>query len=123
MLSAPLLLGCDLEQLDAFTISLLTNDEVLAIDQDALGKQATRVATIGPIDIYLKQLEDDSRALAFFNRSADAEKFIFNKLEPIGLGGTQHVRDLWRQRDLADCNGEISAEVAGHGVLVLRLFQ
>jgi alpha-galactosidase len=123
MLSAPLLLGCDLEQLDAFTMSLLTNDEVLAIDQDALGKQAKRVATVGPIDVYLKQLEDGSRALAFFNRSADTEKFIFNKLNSIGLGGARHVRDVWRQRDLPDCNGEFSAEVSGHGVFLLRLSQ
>jgi alpha-galactosidase len=121
MLSAPLLLGCDLEQLDAFTMSLLTNDEVLAIDQDALGKQAKRVATVGPIDVYLKQLEDGSRALAFFNRSADTEKFIFNKLSSIGLGGAWHVRDVWRQRALPDCTGEISEEVAGHGVFLLRL--
>ena len=48
MLSAPLLIGCDLERLDEFTLGLLTNDEVLAIDQDALGQQAVRVATFGP---------------------------------------------------------------------------
>ena len=47
MLSAPLLIGCDLDRLDAFTLNLLSNDEVLAIDQDALGRQALRVATIG----------------------------------------------------------------------------
>lgn len=123
MLSAPLLLGCDLEQLDAFTLSLLSNDDVLAIDQDALGKQAVRVATVGAVDVYLKPLEDGSHALAFFNRSAETESFTFNKLKPIGLGGNRRVRDLWRQRELSDCNGEISGEVPGHGVLLLRLFQ
>ena len=123
MLSAPLLLGCDLEQLDPITLSLLTNDEVLAIDQDALGKQAARVATVGAIDVYLKLLEDGSHALAFFNRSAAAEKFVFNKFKAIGLDGEQHVRDLWGQRDLPDCHGKITGEVPGHGVLLLRLFQ
>ena len=58
MLSAPLLIGCDLERLDPLTLNLLTNDEVLALDQDALGKQALRVATLGAVDIYLKDLED-----------------------------------------------------------------
>ena len=123
MLSAPLLLGCDLEQLDPFTLSLLTNGEVLAIDQDALGKQATRVATIGAVDVYLKLLEDGSHALAFFNRSADAEEFVFNKLNAIGLVGAQHVRDLWRQRDLPDCDGKVAGEISGHGVLLLRVYQ
>jgi alpha-galactosidase len=122
MLSAPLLLGCDLEQLDAFTLSLLSNDEVLAINQDALGKQAMRVATVGAIDVYLKPLEDGSHALAFFNRSAEKESFLLNKLKPLGLGGTRHVRDLWRQGELPDCNGELGGEVPGHGVLLLRLF-
>jgi len=121
MLSAPLILGCDLEQLDAFTLSLLTNDEVLEIDQDALGRQAVRVATVGPIDVYLKGLADGSHALAFFNRSKNAEEFSFNKLGPIGLGGTRHVRDLWRQRELPDCKGWIDGDVPGHGVLLLRL--
>ena len=121
MLSAPLLIGCDLEQLDAFTYGLLSNDEVLAVDQDALGKQALRVATFGPIDVYLKSLEDGSHALAFFNRSGETEAFGFNKLGNIGLGGTRHVRDLWRQQDLPDCKGTISGEIPGHGTLLLKI--
>jgi alpha-galactosidase len=123
MLSAPLILGCDLEQLDAFTLSLLTNDEVLAIDQDALGQQATRVATVGPLDLYLKTLEDGSHALALFNRADIPESFIFNKLGPIGFNRTMHVRDLWNRRALPDAIGEITGEVPGHGVLLLRLFE
>jgi alpha-galactosidase len=99
----------------------VTNDEVLEIDQDALGRQAVRVATVGPIDVYLKELADGSHALAFFNRSENAEAFTFNKLQPIGLGGTRHVRDLWRQKELPDCNGGVDGEVPGHGVLLLRL--
>ncbi len=120
MLSAPLILGCDLERLDPFTMSLLTNDDVLAIDQDALGKQATRVATVGTLDVYLKALEDGSHALAFFNRANGPETFRFNKLGSVGLTGRMHVRDLWQKRDLPDTDGEIAGEVPAHGVLLLR---
>jgi alpha-galactosidase len=123
MLSAPLILGCDLEQLDPFTTSLLTNDEVLAIDQDALGRQATRVATIGPLDLYLKTLEDGSHALAVFNRAETSEAFTYDKLDSIGLTGVLHVRDLWQQRDLPDSNGGIAGNIPAHGVLLLRLSQ
>jgi hypothetical protein len=56
LLSAPLLIGCDLEQLDPFTIGLLSNDEVLALDQDALGKQAVRVATLGQVDVFWERI-------------------------------------------------------------------
>jgi alpha-galactosidase len=121
MLSAPLLIGCDMERLDSFTLGLLTNDEVLAIDQDALGKQATRVATNGPVDVFLKALEDGGKALGFFNRSRQAETITFNKLGRIGLGGKQHVRDLWRQKDLPDAQGTIQPTIPGQGVVLSKL--
>ncbi|KAF0096037.1 MAG: alpha-galactosidase [Puniceicoccaceae bacterium 5H] len=121
MLSSPLLLGCDLERLDDFTLSLLTNDEVIAINQDALGRQAVRVATVGAVDVYLKPLETGAFALAFFNRSEQTQTFLFNKMEKVGLGGPHHVRDLWQRRDLPDCDGEIKGTVGGHGVLLLQL--
>jgi alpha-galactosidase len=120
MLSAPLLIGCDLDRLDPFTLNLLSNDEVLAIDQDALGRQAMRVATIGGIDVYRKQLEDGGTALGFFNRSAASESQLFNKLSKVGLSGKQHVRDLWRQQDLPDADGKLTVSVPAHGVLLLK---
>jgi alpha-galactosidase len=121
LLSAPLLIGCDLEQLDPFTIGLLSNDEVLALDQDALGKQAVRVATLGPVDVYLKELEDGSRALGFFNRGGDVATINFNKLGYLGLSGPWHVRDLWRQTDLPDTRGALKLAVPPHGVVLLKL--
>ena len=102
MLSAPLLIGCDLSRLDPFTLNLLDNDEVLAVDQDALGAQATRVATLGDVDVYLKNLEDGSKAVAFFNRGPAPENISFDKLGYIGFQGPQHVCDLWRQKNLPD---------------------
>lgn len=121
LLSAPLLIGCDLEQLDEFTRNLLTNDEVLALQYDALGKQAVRVATIGAVDVYLKSLEDGSRALGFFNRGKTATKFVFNKFNRFGLNGTLNVRDLWRQQDLPDIKGELALEVPAEGVALLKV--
>ena len=120
MLSAPLLIGCDLDRLDPFTLNLLSNDEVLAIDQDALGKQAVRVATVGAIDVYLKDLEDGGKALAFFNRGSVSESIDFNKLNFIGINGRQHVRDLWRQKNLPDMANDFGdtfkVAVAAHSV-------
>jgi len=121
MLSAPLLIGCDLEKLDPFTLSLLSNDEVLALDQDALGRQATRLATDGPIDVFVKDLEDGSKAVGFFNRSGQNYSGRFNKLPAIGAGGKEQVRDLWRQKDLPAANGFIDISVPADGVLLLRL--
>jgi alpha-galactosidase len=125
MLSAPLLIGCDLERLDPFTLNLLTNDEVLAVDQDALGRQAVRVATCGAVDVYLKDLEDGSKAIAFFNRDSLPQTLAFNKLPYLGFGPGLHVRDLWRNRDLpalADPAKEpLAITIAAHGAELYRL--
>jgi alpha-galactosidase len=122
MLSAPLLIGCDLEQADAFTLNLLSNDEVLAVNQDAQGRQARRIATIGAIDVYLKPLEDGSHAIAFFNRSNAKETFDFNKFSRVGLGeGVLTARDLWRQQDLPDIKDSFSCELPAHGVRLLKI--
>lgn len=123
MLSAPLLIGCPLEELDAFTTSLLSNDDVLAINQDALGKPAVRVATLGAIDVYRKPLEDGSYALGFFNRGDRSTNFTFSKLERVGFPGTWHARDLWKQKDLPDVTDRLSGDVPAHGVLLLRLWK
>jgi alpha-galactosidase len=125
MLSAPLLIGCDLERLDAFTLNLLTNDEVLAVDQDALGRQAVRVATLGAVDIYLKDLEDGSKAIAFFNRDSLSQTISFKKLYALGFDSRVHVRDLWRNRDFPDldiANGQPwDITIGAHGAELFRL--
>jgi len=124
MLSAPLLIGCDLDRLDPFTLNLLSNDDMLAIDQDALGKQSVRVATDGSVDVYLKDLEDGGKAVAFFNRGSGSESIDFNKLNFIGINGPQHVRDLWREKDLPDIAnrfGEIfKVTVAAHSAELFK---
>jgi alpha-galactosidase len=121
MLSAPMLIGCDLDRLDPFTLNLLSNDEVLAINQDALGQPARRVATIGAIDVFLKKLEDGSTALAFFNRG-DVPHTLPANLERLGIGGAPvKARDLWRQKDLGTFEKTLPVTVAPHDVELLKL--
>ena len=126
-LSAPLLLGCDLAQLDDFTLGLLTNDEVLAIDQDALGNQATQFSNQDGKVVYAKTLADGSIAVGLFNRG-ETETTIALKWGPWGnlptphVGTTFRVRDLWRQQDLGILNEHISSKVRRHGVTLLRLW-
>jgi alpha-galactosidase len=90
------------DRLDPFTLNLLSNDEVLALDQDALGKQAVRVATCGAVDVFMKELEDGSFAIGFFNRANAVQNLSFDKLHFLGFRTRLHVRDLWRQQDLPD---------------------
>jgi alpha-galactosidase len=124
LLSAPLLIGCDMTQFDDFTLNLLSNDEVLALDQDALGKEATCVLNNGDLRVYEKPLEDGGHALGFFNLGSAPLNLDFNQLAQFGLAGKQHVRDLWRQTDVADVNaaeGVLPLKIRGHGVALYKL--
>ena len=120
MLSAPLLIGCDLTKLDDFTKGLLTNDEVLAVDQDALGKQARRAKTDGDVEVWTKPLADGSTAVAVFNRGLVAATHALD-LAGLDLGGKRGVRDLWRQADLPPADGPVDLQVPGHGVVLLKV--
>jgi alpha-galactosidase len=123
LLSAPLLIGCDMTKLDDFTLNLLENDEVLAIDQDELGKEATCVLKDGDVRVYEKELADGGRALGFFNLGATPLKLEFNQFAKVGLTGKQHVRDLWRQKNLADVDtatGSLPLIIPAHGVLLYK---
>jgi alpha-galactosidase len=124
LLSAPLLIGCDMTKLDDFTLNLLENDEVLALDQDALGKQATCVVTNGDVRVYEKELEDGGRALGFFNLGSEPANLEFNQLASLGFTGAQHVRDLWRQTNLPDvaaATGVLKITIPVHGVVLYKL--
>jgi alpha-galactosidase len=120
LVSAPLLIGCDMTQLDDFTRGLLGNDEVLEVDQDPLGRQASRVAKDGPFEVWAKEMEDGSKAVGLFNRGLEEAKVSVN-WSALGLHGPQIVRDLWRQADIGKFDGEFSAPVARHGVVLVRV--
>ena len=117
--SAPLLIGCDLEKLDDFTLNLLTNDEVIAVNQDALGKQGVCLQTIGELRIYVKELEDGGKAVAFANFGREKIKMSYKDFKKLGITGKQIVRDLWRQKDIAKINsdkGNLALDIPAHGV-------
>jgi alpha-galactosidase len=120
LLSAPLLIGCDLGNVDDFTIGVLSNDEVLALDQDALGKQATCIATNGFVRIYAKDLEDGSKAVGLFNLDTNSVTATAQWAD-LGIHGKRMVRDLWRQRDIGRFNDHFEATVPPHGVVLVRL--
>jgi alpha-galactosidase len=120
LLSAPLLIGCDMDKLDPFTLSLLTNDEVLEIDQDVLCRQALRVDKQGDIEIFSKPLEDGSIAVGLFNRGLINTNTVAT-WEKLGLNGKQIVRDLWRQKNIGVFEGKFETEVNPHGVVLLKI--
>jgi alpha-galactosidase len=117
--SSPLMLGMNLPDDDDFTTSLLSNDEVLALDQDPLGLSAKRIVQPGGIEIWVKNLKDGSKAIGLFNRSA-AEASAALNWKDAGLDGKQRLRDLWLHKDLGTFNGTFSTTVPSHGVVLLR---
>ena len=119
LLSAPLLIGCDLTRLDDFTLNLLTNDEVLAVNQDMLGKQADKVYDQDNIQYWLKETFD-GYAAGIFNLN-NQTKTVTVKLADLGLDGTFTVRDLWRQADVGDFSDSFSVNIPAHGVMMVRL--
>jgi len=120
LLSAPLILGCDLERLDPFTIGLLCNDEVIAIDQDPLVKPARCVTPTGDGKVYVKELADGTMAVGLFN-SGNKPSSITLDWKQAGLTGAWNLRDLWRQKEIGKYSYQFTAEVAPHGVLLLKL--
>ena len=121
LLCSPLLIGCDMTQLDDFTLSLLTNDEVLEVSQDPLGKQAGRVSKEGNLEVWAKKMEDGSLAVGLFNRGVMASR-VAAKWSDLGLSGKQRVRDLWRQQDIGVFENQFEANVPRHGVVFIRVW-
>ena len=122
VLAAPLLAGCDLRLMDDFTLSLLCNREVIAVDQDPAGIQGQRIKADGSnsTEVWARPLHDGSVAVALFNRSEIRQKITVS-WEELGIEGRQSVRDLWRQKDLKPQNKKFSADVPSHGTVFIRL--
>jgi alpha-galactosidase len=134
LLAAPLLIGCPIEQLDAFTLNLLTNDEVIEIDQDPLGKSARLVLEENDVQVWLKPLENGAYALGMFNingfRKTPQSYFRWGDEQPkqyeldlnkIGLKGKWLVRDVWKQKNLGSFQTTIQNSIRHHGVVMLKL--
>ncbi len=135
LLAAPMLIGCPIEQLDDFALNLLTNDEVIEINQDPLGKPARLILDENGLQIWVKPLEDGSFAVGLFNTgdfgktpqsyfhwgTETPKAFTFDFAKG-GLKGKYKLRDVWRQKDLGTFNGTFKTEIKHHGVVMLRLF-
>lgn len=119
MLAAPLLAGNDLRNMTEEIKSILMNKEVIAVDQDAAGKQGRRASKSGDVETWTRQLADGSVAVAVFNRGPAAAS-VPVKLGDLGVKPVK-VRDLWMHSDVAVSGGEYTAKVPMHGVVMLRV--
>jgi alpha-galactosidase len=125
MLAAPLIAGNDLTSMSEATKTILTNAEVIAVDQDPLGKQGTLIDTPqSGLQVWSKTLSNDDRAVALFNRNASAANITVTFAQAGFPSGQVSVRDLWQHADLGSFDTSYTAEnVPSHGIVMLRLSQ
>jgi len=117
MLAAPLIAGDDLRAVSPEILLVLTNRDVIAIDQDPSGKAATRALSKGDIEVWTRPLSDGATAIAVFNRGSRSEPFNI-PWESLGISRRAKVRDLWNHKDLTVDSSLV--EVAAHDVVLLR---
>jgi alpha-galactosidase len=118
ILAAPLLAGNDLSTMTPETVALLTNRDVIAIDQDKAGKQGDRVWTEGPIEIWTKPLADGSKAIGIFNRHPSPMTTQVD-LGKLGIRKNTRAKDIWQNQEL-DLSANYTVAIPGHGVVLLR---
>jgi alpha-galactosidase len=123
MLAAPLLAGNNLSQLTPEITSILTNHEIISIDQDPLGKEADRIYAEGPIEIWARPLADGSRVLAIFNFGEQRSylRDVSLHLEEAGAANGWHARDVWTAKELGTISDSTQFNLPRHGSIILRL--
>jgi alpha-galactosidase len=129
MLSAPLMAGNDLRDMDKDVLEILTNPEVIALNQDPLGNQAIRFLDMGDHEIWVKLLEKDELAVCFMNRSEDDWKLKYDwKRTNIYHKGAINfskqnytIRDLWQHKQLGETDNILKSVIPSHGVLLVHL--
>ena len=120
LLAAPLLAGNDLRSMTPETKEMLTNPDIIAVDQDTKGVQGHRIWEEGPLEIWVKPLADHGQAVGLFNRSESDIKMTLD-LSTIGITGSAKLRDLWAQKDLGAVEHSYTADVPKHGVVMLKV--
>ena len=121
-LAAPLMLGNDIRNMKPEILALLINKEVIAVNQDPLGRQGRKIRDDGDIEVWEKQLYDGTRAVVLFNRTTEATDVTFSWTEigyPKYLSVT--VRDLWQKKDLGVFKDQFRAKVPAHGVIMIKM--
>ncbi|MFE7388873.1 NPCBM/NEW2 domain-containing protein [Streptomyces sp. NPDC057582] len=121
VMAAPLLIGSDLRKATPATFEILSNQEVIAVDQDPLGKQGAVVSSTGGRWVVAKEMKDGSRVVALFNETGSAQR-ISTTAKEAGLpeADAYTTRDLW-QHTTYNTAGGISATVPAHGTVLLRV--
>jgi alpha-galactosidase len=121
MMAAPLLIGSDIRSASAATLTILKNTDIIALDQDPLGKQGTVVSASGGLVVYTKILANGDRAVALLNETA-ATATVSTTASAIGLGGSSSytLKDLW-SKATRTTTGAISSSVPSHGTVVYRV--
>jgi alpha-galactosidase len=120
MLAAPLIAGNDLRHMTKETTGILTNKEMIAIDQDALGKQGYIIDDKSDYQIYMKPLSSGDTAICLFNR-ADATKDVTANWNELKIGNNFKLRDVWKHADVGTTATSFKASIPKHDVVVLRL--
>jgi alpha-galactosidase len=116
---APLMIGANLPDNNAWTLALLSNPEVLAIDQDSSPTSAQVVTSQNKLEVWDRPLADGSLAVGFFNRNDDDSQITTNWTD-LGLTGKQKIRNLWQRKDIGVYRGSFTANVPAHGAQLYR---
>lgn len=120
ILAAPLLAGNDLTKMSPEILAILTNPEVIAVDQDPKGIQGRRMWQEGPLEIWMKPLSDGSKAVGMFNRSGGPLPVTL-RFSDIGIKGTAAVRDLWVRKNLGPLKSSYTVDIPKHGAVMLKV--
>ncbi|MBI2299433.1 MAG: putative Ig domain-containing protein [Armatimonadetes bacterium] len=120
LMASPLFYSGDMGSLDAFTLNVLCNPEVIELDQDPLGQCAAPAVLNAETFLLVKDLEDGSKAVGLFNRGEFPAE-VTAPWAAIGVQGRRMVRDLWRGRELGVMEGSYTARVARHGVVLVKV--
>ncbi len=120
LMAAPLIFSGDMAKLDAFTLNVLCNAEVIAVDQDPLGKQARILRQTHDDFVLVKEQDDGSKVVGLFNLASHPRKISLSWSD-LAISGKQQVRDLWRQKDIGAHDGTFETEVPRHGVSMVRI--
>jgi len=134
MLSAPLMAGNDLRNMDKKIIEVLTNKEVIAVNKDPKGMAALKWLTIGNLQIWVKPMENDTYAVTFLNTSDKPYDLDFNivghRIRDNDFGWVDYIidenykmRDLWRHKELGKADMGIRQEVPAHGVVMIKFYK
>jgi alpha-galactosidase len=120
LLASPLIYSGDMSKMDEFTLNILCNPEVIAVNQDPLGKCGVVIKKSEELFLMVKDMADGSKAVGLFNRGKVATEVSID-LSELNLSGKQDVRDLWRQKELGVYNQKFSASVPAQGVVMIKI--